>query len=159
MAIESKSKHPSKESVRSILRRLDQIDELAKAVRFLLSGGFTLGNREWMVLNVFERMPDAWLSPTVVSSEFQFVIKAEEVAEIIGELVRLKLVKRKKSRGRFVFSLNGPAGRKQGSRPAPRADDPMLCDHPNEAPNVCPCAPGCYCKTRTCAPVRKGRRP
>ncbi len=28
----------------------------------------------------------------------------------------------------------------------------MLCEHANEVPLGCPCAPGCYCKTRTCAP-------
>jgi hypothetical protein len=27
---------------------------------------------------------------------------------------------------------------------------PWLCEHANENPNVCPCAPDCYCKTRTC---------
>lgn len=27
---------------------------------------------------------------------------------------------------------------------------PWLCEHANENPNVCPCQPGCYCKTRTC---------
>lgn len=33
------------------------------------------------------------------------------------------------------------------------AADPAACEHPNEAPHVCPCPPGCYCKARTCRPV------
>lgn len=27
----------------------------------------------------------------------------------------------------------------------------LNCDHANEVPTACPCAPGCYCKTRSCA--------
>jgi hypothetical protein len=27
---------------------------------------------------------------------------------------------------------------------------PHLCEHANECPQSCPCAAGCYCKTRTC---------
>lgn len=27
----------------------------------------------------------------------------------------------------------------------------MFCEHANEVPQMCPCAAGCYCKTRTCA--------
>lgn len=28
---------------------------------------------------------------------------------------------------------------------------PILCEHANECPNVCPCPPDCYCKFHTCA--------
>jgi hypothetical protein len=27
---------------------------------------------------------------------------------------------------------------------------PELCNHVDEVPNVCPCGPDCYCKTRSC---------
>lgn len=30
-------------------------------------------------------------------------------------------------------------------------DNPLFCEHANECPHTCPCAAGCYCKTRTCA--------
>lgn len=149
-----KSKALSEEGVKSVLRRLDQIDELVKAVRLLLSGGLSLGNRGWLVLDVFERRPEVWLSTTLVAADFQFLIKAEEVNEIIGELVKLQLLKKKKVGGKNVFTLNGPKGEVR-RRAVPVSDDPMLCEHPNEAPNVCPCDPGCYCKTRTCAPRKK----
>ncbi len=39
-----------------------------------------------------------------------------------------------------------------------RASDPMLCDHANEAPRVCPCRPGCYCDTHTCKGVKKANK-
>lgn len=31
----------------------------------------------------------------------------------------------------------------------------MFCDHANEVPSSCPCAAGCYCKTRTCRPSER----
>ncbi len=37
--------------------------------------------------------------------------------------------------------------------PVPAEADPMRCEHPSEAPHVCPCRVGCYCKTRTCRPA------
>lgn len=36
-----------------------------------------------------------------------------------------------------------------------KAAAPWICEHANENPNVCPCPPNCYCKTRTC----KGKQP
>jgi hypothetical protein len=27
---------------------------------------------------------------------------------------------------------------------------PMLCNHANECPNVCPCKNDCYCKSNSC---------
>ncbi len=30
------------------------------------------------------------------------------------------------------------------------SDDPMVCEHPNESPSVCPCGLSCYCRSRTC---------
>ena len=32
----------------------------------------------------------------------------------------------------------------------PVMGEPLLCEHANECPNVCPCEAGCYCRTRTC---------
>lgn len=34
---------------------------------------------------------------------------------------------------------------------------PHACIHANEAPQSCPCKPGCYCKTHTCKRMRKER--
>lgn len=44
--------------------------------------------------------------------------------------------------------------------PPPRgaAASPIDCVHANEAPSVCPCPPGCYCATRTCAPKTRTKR-
>lgn len=147
-----KRKGLSPEATRSVLRRLDQIEDLVKALRHIMIGGMTLGNREWLVLDIFEKRPDAWFSPTHIAAEFQFLIKAEEVSEIIGELIVLQLVKKRTVRGKDVFTLNETKGKSSRKRTVHVSDDPMLCEHPNEAPNVCPCGPGCYCKTRTCAP-------
>jgi predicted ATPase len=36
--------------------------------------------------------------------------------------------------------------------------DAMFCDHANEVPQTCPCAPDCYCRTHTCKPVRSPLR-
>jgi hypothetical protein len=34
-------------------------------------------------------------------------------------------------------------------------DSPLMCEHANECPRICPCRPGCYCWTRTCKDARK----
>lgn len=33
---------------------------------------------------------------------------------------------------------------------------PEACEHPNECPRVCPCEPGCYCRSRQCQPETGG---
>jgi hypothetical protein len=33
------------------------------------------------------------------------------------------------------------------------ASNPILCEHANEVPAQCSCAPDCYCKSHTCRPV------
>ena len=35
----------------------------------------------------------------------------------------------------------------------------LMCEHANEAPLVCPCVPGCYCTTRTCARLHRREAP
>ena len=32
----------------------------------------------------------------------------------------------------------------------PDRENPLFCEHANEVPQTCPCAPDCYCKDRTC---------
>ncbi len=32
----------------------------------------------------------------------------------------------------------------------PDRESPLFCEHANEVPQACPCAPDCYCKDHTC---------
>jgi len=44
---------------------------------------------------------------------------------------------------------NRPKPAKTGQA-LPDRENPIFCEHANEVPQACPCAPDCYCKDHTC---------
>ena len=67
--------------------------------------------------------------------------------------IRIEVMSRRWPKGLIPYSawpkpLDMPM--RKATAPAP---SPLLCEHANESPRVCPCPEGCYCKSRTCKPV------